>query len=55
VSHHLPNDFTKGDEAAFALMRNQHQIQGNRLMKVKPRIWKLKFSFIMLLHTQSIH
>jgi hypothetical protein len=43
----------KGDEAAFALKRNQHQIQGNRFMKTKPRIWKLEFSFIMLLRSQS--
>jgi hypothetical protein len=51
VSHHLPNDFTKGDEATFALGRNQHKIQGNRLTKANLRIWKLEFSFIMLLRS----
>jgi hypothetical protein len=33
VSHHLPNDFTKGDKSASALTGNQHLNQGNRLTK----------------------
>jgi hypothetical protein len=49
VNRHLPNDFTKGDESASTLMWIQHRIQGNRLMKAKPRIWTLEFSFLMLL------
>jgi hypothetical protein len=55
VSRHLPNDFTKGDQSAFTLARNQHLNQGNRLMKAKPRTWTLEFSFFMLLRSQSIH
>jgi hypothetical protein len=54
VSHHLLNDFTKGDKPASALVRNQYLIQGNRLKKAKPRIRKLEFSFFMLLRSQSI-
>jgi hypothetical protein len=30
VSHHLPNDFTKSNESASALTRNQQLNQGNR-------------------------
>jgi hypothetical protein len=55
VGRHLPNDFTKDDESASILAWNQHLVQGNRLMKAKSRIWKLEFSFIMLLRSQSIN
>jgi hypothetical protein len=54
-SRQLPNDFTKNDKSASALMWNQHLIQGNRLMKAKLRIWTLEYSFFMLLRSQSIH
>jgi hypothetical protein len=55
VSHRLLNDFTKSSESASTLAGNQHLNQGNRLTKVKQRIWTLEFSFLMLLRSQSIH
>jgi hypothetical protein len=55
ASHHLPNDFTKSDESASALTRNQHLNQGYHLTKAKSRIWTLEFSFLMLLRLHLIH
>jgi hypothetical protein len=45
----------KGDEPASVLAWNRHLVQGNRLRKVKRRIWMLKFFFLMLLRSLSIH
>jgi hypothetical protein len=55
VSRYLPNNFTKSNESASTLMRNQHLNQGNRLTKAKLRIWTLEFSFLTLFHSRSIH
>jgi hypothetical protein len=54
ASRHLPNNFTKSNGSASALTRHQHWNQGNRLTMLKLRFHALKFSFLMLLCSQSI-